>query len=281
MLNNAVTIGVVVAAYPQGNAVDILLPHDGSRLFSVPVEVPSGSSGTGVVDLPDIGLPLDESRWQLTAKPEYYVRAVVHFPNGLPVVSGFLLPPDSQLLFTDKNRRIVRHASDVYTSLDQNGNFELFHPSGFYVRIGTSTAHEDLTAKDIGKKWAIKKNTGNAVHFFVSQPNGTSIDLAPDGSLKINTTSTVNVTAGGAATVKAPSATIDSPSTHCTGTLQVDGKITGTGGLAISGGGSGAAATITGTMAVTGGDVTADSISLKGHKHGGVQTGSGTTGTPQ
>ena len=33
-------------------------------------------------------------------------------------------------------------------------------------------------------------------------------------------------------------------------------------------------------LQVTGGDVKADSISLKGHKHGGVTTGSGQTGTP-
>ncbi|OQS42344.1 phage baseplate assembly protein V [Chromobacterium haemolyticum] len=61
-------------------------------------------------------------------------------------------------------------------------------------------------------------------------------------------------------------------------TLQVTQQITGQGGMAISGG-SGAA--VNGNMVVSGGDVTADSISLKGHKHGGVQTGGGLTGVAQ
>lgn len=57
-------------------------------------------------------------------------------------------------------------------------------------------------------------------------------------------------------------------------------KITGTGGMAISGGDGGASATITGNIELEGtmsatGDVTAGSISLKNHTHQGVhgQTG--------
>lgn len=50
---------------------------------------------------------------------------------------------------------------------------------------------------------------------------------------------------------------IDTPETHITGTLKVDGKITGLGGLAVSGGGG----------ATVSGDVVADGISLKGHVH--------------
>lgn len=38
---------------------------------------------------------------------------------------------------------------------------------------------------------------------------------------------------------------------------------------------------IRGNVTVTGGDVTADGISLKTHRHGGVQSGAGSTGTPQ
>lgn len=51
-----------------------------------------------------------------------------------------------------------------------------------------------------------------------------------------------------------------------TPTLTVTGRIVGQGGLAISGG-SGAAAQIEGSLAVTGGDVTADAYGLKTHHH--------------
>ena len=40
------------------------------------------------------------------------------------------------------------------------------------------------------------------------------------------------------------------------------------------------ASTVAGNISITGGDVTADGISLKTHVHGGVQTGSGNTAGP-
>ena len=62
------------------------------------------------------------------------------------------------------------------------------------------------------------------------------------------------------------------------GTATVIGAIIGQGGLAVSGGGG---ATVAGNMAISGGNVTADGISLKTHVHGGVQAGSGLTAAPQ
>lgn len=62
------------------------------------------------------------------------------------------------------------------------------------------------------------------------------------------------------------------------GTLQVTGMAT-VGGLASTG--AAGASSVSGDIAITGGDVTADGISLKTHVHGGVTTGTGTTGAPQ
>jgi hypothetical protein len=64
--------------------------------------VPSGSSSTGVIDLPDIGLPLDDSRWSFTASAEHYVRAVMAFMGDHPIVIGFLLPEVNQITFAEK-----------------------------------------------------------------------------------------------------------------------------------------------------------------------------------
>lgn len=73
---------------------------------------------------------------------------------------------------------------------------------------------------------------------------------------------------------------VTTPEMLLTGKLTVTGLITGSGGLAISGGGGGAAAKITGSLETTG-DVTAAGISLDSHVHSGVQGGSSTTGGPQ
>lgn len=54
-------------------------------------------------------------------------------------------------------------------------------------------------------------------------------------------------------------------------------QITGQGGMAVSGG---SGATVTGNIRVTNGDITADSISLKGHTHQEHGDGGGTTSTP-
>lgn len=99
---------------------------------------------------------------------------------------------------------------------------------------------------------------------------------------------TVTITAPGGTTVNTTTAvihastsiTLDSPQTTCTGKLTVEGLLTYQAGMAGSGG-AGAAAAITGSIAVTGGNVTADGIDLKTHVHSGVQTGSGNTGAPQ
>ena len=90
-----------------------------------------------------------------------------------------------------------------------------------------------------------------------------------DGSITVPNAVTINCTT---ATVNASSSmTINSPDTHVTGTLTVDKKISGKGGLAVSGG-SGAAVTVSGDMSLEGqidasGDVTAGGTSLMKHKH--------------
>lgn len=61
----------------------------------------------------------------------------------------------------------------------------------------------------------------------------------------------VTVEAGGAVMVRAPSVTLDTPQTTCTGMLTVDGLLTYKGGMAGSGGG-GAAASIQGNVQVDG-----------------------------
>jgi phage gp45-like len=72
----------------------------------------------------------------------------------------------------------------------------------------------------------------------------------------------------------AGSVTLDTPSTHMTGNLQVDGNMGVTGSMAVQGqGSSGAVSTFAGTIQVTGGDVKADGIGLKSHTHTDPQGG--------
>lgn len=118
--------------------------------------------------------------------------------------------------------------------------------------------------------------------------NSADVDMTqyPDGSTvqydSASNTLTVNVAGNGnvvvnckVATVKADtSVTLDTPMVHATKDMQVDGNLGVTGAMAVQGqGASGAVSTFAGTIQVTGGDVLADSISLKGHGH--IEQGDG------
>jgi hypothetical protein len=238
--SDSLAIGQVVAVYPEGQSIDVLLSDDGTRLSNVQVMVPTGSSSTGYVDLPDPGLPLDDSRWAFASNPERTIRAIIAFYRQNPVCIGFLLPQVTQVTFKRANFRVDRHASDVYTTIADNGDCEFSHPSGIYLRIAVNPAHEDLTGLDFDKKWAIARNTGGGVHVHLAGLGGMTLDVNPAGQVAI----------------VAPLVTINGV------TIDAGGNVHTT-------------ATITGDT-----DVIAGGISGKTHKHGGITRGGALTDPP-
>ena len=242
-----ITLGYVVAVYPEGQSIDVLIPDTGTRMSNVQVMVPTGSSATGEIDLPDPGLPSDDTRWDLTQNPNLYIKAVITAIRGGPICLGFILPQISQMTFNQPNLKIKRHASDAYSTVDANGNIEIYHPSGTYIRIAESAAHVDLTAQDYDQLWKIAKNTTRMPHVYVALANGGSvkatIDIDPSG----------NITIGGT------TFTCNAPSTF-NGPMAVIGNTT-----------------VTGTLAASA-DVTVGTVSLKTHIHSDPQGGD--TGEP-
>lgn len=275
--------GRVAAVHPEDYSLDLVMTDDGSHLSGVQVLTPFASSSTGFADLPQ---PSTSDPWSLTESRDRDILAGVAFFERYPVVLGFRFPQTCQMLFNEIGRRVDRHASDVYSTIDADGNAELHHPSGTYLRIGTSPAHDDLTGKDTDGNWKIGKNTDKAVHLQVTvagaggpvaslniDPSG-NVTLTHSGNLVANTTGTASVTSGGPATIKAPSSTIDSPETTCTGNLTVNG------GLNVMGQG-GAASAMHGNLAIEGGTLTHDRKNIGStHKHSGVTPGGGDTDVP-
>lgn len=93
----------------------------------------------------------------------------------------------------------------------------------------------------------------------------------------------VEVAAGHNITVQTPgqlTATAEGGTTITSPTITLNGNVTINGNLSQGMGESGGTATMLGPVTVTN-DVTASGISVATHKHGGVQTGGGTTGGPQ
>lgn len=304
-------LGRVAAVHPEDHSVDLVMVDDGSRYVGVPVLAATASSKTGVFDMPEVAAGGD--KWSLSEKRSSEMLAVASMMGGspLPVVLGFLFPQVNGMLFEDKNRRVMRHASDVYTTIDGDGNMEVAHPSGTYIRIGETPDHEDLTGRDFDGQWAIEKNTGRSPHLQVEvkaagaskfklhvDPSG-NVTLEHSGNLVVRTDGqatvevagqatvevggTTTVVSAGAATVEAPNVTVDSPQVTCTGNLTVQGLLTYQGGLAGSGG---SGATMTGNLNVNGNVTTTGNLTNNGkavgstHVHGGVQAGTSSSGVP-
>lgn len=198
---DSLRLAKVAAVHPEGHSVDLVFLDDGSRIPSVQVMSPGASTNTGVNDLPTPSLPPSGDKWDLLESKDRDLVAVVAFMKRLPIVLGFLYPQVSQMLFAERDRRVERHASDVYTTVDADGNVELYHPSGTYLRIGTSPAHEDLTGRDLDKKWAIRKNTDKAVHVHLAVANAgvevASLDVAPNGDVSLEHAGDLTTTTGG------------------------------------------------------------------------------------
>lgn len=183
------------------NTVDLVFMRTGRPVRDVRVMSPTASSNTGLNDLQSPASSGDFDKAGISASGRNIIACVQYF-HDQPVVVGFLPPIATQLRFVDEERMIYRHASDVYKTIDKDGNIEIRHPGGAYVRFGTSAAHEDLTGKDFNKKWKITKNTDKQIHLHIEQANGKAVvDIAPDGAITITTAATVSVNATGNATV--------------------------------------------------------------------------------
>lgn len=239
----------VADVHPESNSVDLEFMMDGRRIPGVQVMgglagTDFGSSGFAVPDSVGYDTPMTKTR---------DIIAVVGWSNGgNPLVFGFLFPQVAQCLFTDKNRMVWRSPSDVYFTVDGAGNAEVAHPSGAYVRIGTSPEHEDLTGKDYDGIWAIKRNTGNAVYIHLAQAGGNAtVDIAPDGSIVAASVVKIDFTA---------------PEINLTGATTIDGVMTQKGGDASF------AMHVTAT-----GGLRAAGIDAEGHTHTSTAVGTETS----
>jgi hypothetical protein len=169
------------------------------------------STNTGFLDLPTPTPPASGNPQDPTPTNNRDIYAGCLSLLGRPVVIGFFTPQGAQLLFARANFRVDRHASDVYSTINDSGDTETYHPSGTYFRIGASPAHEDLTGQDLNRQWKIVRNTAAAPHVHLTVANaGTTVatldfdpsgnvTLTHNGNLTVNTTGNLSATIQGAA----------------------------------------------------------------------------------
>lgn len=233
---------IVVACHPEDHSVDLVMCDDGARLSGVPVMSPNASARSGGVDMPEV--PKKADKWDITQRDGQDMEALVAIMGrGNPLVVGFIYPQVSQMTFKDKQRKFQRHQSDVYHTVDGSGNMELYHPSGAYVRIAESPDHEDLEKKNFDENLQLDRNKDKKVHLKIKIGDA-FVHITPDGDIEIQGRD-IKITATRDMTLKAPTKiTMDTP-----------------------------------LVVTPNGDMKATDISLKQHKHGGVEPGPGVTGS--
>lgn len=106
-----------------------------------------------------------------------------------------------------------------------------------------------------------------------------NVEVVSGGDVTVTATGNADVAAAAATVVAATNVDVEAPTINLTGVVNITGALNLTGPLAAVAGGAGGGGTLEGTFEVTGGDVIADGISLKGHTHPGGS--GGTTGAPQ
>lgn len=280
--------GVVVATHPEDHSVDLVMTDDYSRLSGVQVLTSNGNGSYGRNDLYAPEEKSGDAKWDLSKVGPTNPVAAVAFGLGMAVVVGFKYPQVNQMTFGEKNLRVDRHSSEVYSTLNEAGDFEMAWPNGTFFRVGASPDHVDLNGKGTDSKWSTAKNTGAAMHLRLVlgaskldlhvDPAG-NVVLSHEGNLTINTKGNAEVNVQGKADVN-----VTGNTTLTTPELKVDaGKSTFTGHVAIQGGLSvsgGAGATVSGSFKASGGEFTHNGKNV-GSTHAHANSGgSGTGGAP-
>lgn len=196
----------VVAAHPESNSVDVLLVRTGARVANVQVLTGMAGADHGVSGLV-APAEQDEARpFEAQIQSDRVVYGVMAMA-GLPLLIGFLHPQVSQILFAERNRFVWRHPSDLYATATDGGDLEIAHPSGTFIRIGDSPEHEDLTAKDQDKRWAIARNTDKQPSLRIAVAAGgtvhTTLTIEPGGAVRLRCDGDLSVQAGGHASIRA------------------------------------------------------------------------------
>lgn len=192
----------MVATHPEDHSVDVVMADNGDRLTGIQVLSWNGSERSGTVDMPDV--PTKKDKWDITEKTGQERKAVIGFVGRNPVVVGFLYPQINQILQSDPKLAYSRHQSDVEYSVDGNGNIQLSHPSGAYIRIGEETDKQVHAGKNFDGNAVINRNVDKKVNVHVALAGKkVELTLSKDGNVTLNLKGDLKITGDGKIDIEA------------------------------------------------------------------------------
>ena len=178
----------VTYAHPEAQRFEAIFLDTGDYVRDVQVMTPYGGTDFGYTT--GIPFPDEEGHDPNMTENDPDVRhivAVVACLQGMNICLGYLYPQITQMAFTraDKNRLIERHPSDTYRTISDDGDMDLVHPGGAYIRIGDGTAPDALEGRDYDGIWKIKRNKDKSVTITLASSEA-QMRLTPDGRILLS-----------------------------------------------------------------------------------------------
>lgn len=188
---NTIRLAKVTYVWPEAQKMEVMFLDNGD--YGRDVQLMSPYAGTDFGFTSGVPAPEEEGHDpnKVTDPDKRDVIAVVATIGVRHICLGYLYPEVTHMAFTkerDKNRMVERHTSDVYRTIDDDGNMEIVHPSGAVIAMtenvvgggGTEGAVTDLTGRDFDARWEIKHNQGKDVSIVLAV-GGTSIVISKTG----------------------------------------------------------------------------------------------------
>lgn len=181
-----IDLAQVVAVYPGGRRVDLVMLNTGARMARVAVAAGSLGTDHGTWATPSVPKPARENlAGGIAPDGARTVLAVVAMMHGRGVVLGFV-PFAGAFAVTEDNRDIHRHVSGAYVTIAPDGSIEARHPGGAYLRIGTGD-HVDVPGVPAAPSGA------PAATVTVQTPDA-KLTIKPGGDVELTTSGVLKAT---------------------------------------------------------------------------------------
>jgi len=195
-------------------------------------------------------------------------KARVQFPDADGIVSNWL-PVSSPKTLKDKFSIPFDVNEHVWCLMDDELEFGV---------IGGAIYSKTETPGDLGDADVIGINFEQGLHIEYTRSTRI-LSITGDNKFTVNVSGDVTVQSATKVKVIAPLVEITAASITASGNLTVAGTVQAAGFSGVAGAGGAGDMTVQGSITATG-EITAGTIPLKTHKHTGVTTGGGVSGTP-
>jgi hypothetical protein len=181
-------IGKVIQTHPKANMVDVMLT-DGTIMSKIECLSPLASANEGLYDLPvpnpaDPTAPFKDS---VDLETNDVWAVVAEIDNWNTVCLGFIFPERNQVLCDEPGLHLFKHNSDVYHRIDKDGNVELHHPSGTFIKVGSNTAKTPVVNWDADKGRPFDEGSvdPDTTYVHVEHESGATVTILPSGKVEV------------------------------------------------------------------------------------------------